>query len=97
MRWTAVAAKPLSQIPTTTSDGGNIVPIFDSTPPYNLVNLYAGYQPIPNVTAAFSVENLLNVNYTKYMCCSTEAGYVIPSPGITFKASLTVHYGVKGS
>ena len=26
-----------------------------------------------------------------------EAGYVIPSPGITFKASLTVHYGVKGS
>ncbi len=97
VRWTAVAAKPLSQIPTTTSDGGNIVPIFDSTPPYSLVNLYAGYQPIPNVTAGFSVENLLNVNYTKYMCCSTEAGYVIPSPGITFKASLTVHYGVKGS
>lgn len=97
VRWTAVAAKPISQIPTTTSDGGNIVPIFDSTPPYSLVNLYAGYQPIPNVTAAFSVENLLNVNYTKYMCCSTDAGYVIPNPGITFKASLTVHYGVKGS
>lgn len=96
VRWTAVAAKPLSQIPTTTSDGGNVVPIFDSTPPYNLVNLYASYQPIPNVTTAFSVENLLNVNYTKYMCCSTEAGYVIPNPGITFKASLTVHYGVKG-
>ena len=96
LRWTAVAAKPLSQIPTTTSDTGSIVPIFDSTPPYSLVNLYVGYQPIPNVTAGFSVENLLNVNYTKYMCCSTEAGYVIPSQGITFKASLTVHYGVKG-
>lgn len=43
-----------------------------------------------------SVENLLNVDYTKYMCCSTAAGYVVPSPGITFKGSLTVRYGVKG-
>jgi hypothetical protein len=55
-----------------------------------------GYQPIPNVVAAVSVENLLNVEYTKYMCCSTAAGYVVPSPGITFKGSLTVRYGVKG-
>ena len=46
--------------------------------------------------AAVSVENLLNVDYTKYMCCSTAAGYVVPSPGITFKGSLTVRYGVKG-
>ena len=67
-----------------------------STPAYNLVNIYPGYQPVPNVVAAVSVENLLNVDYTKYMCCSTAAGYVVPSPGITFKGSLTVRYGVKG-
>jgi hypothetical protein len=47
------------------------------------------------VLAAFSVDNLLNENYTKYMCCSTQAGYVVPNPGITFKGSLTFHEGVK--
>jgi outer membrane receptor protein involved in Fe transport len=95
LRWTAVAAKPLSSIPTATSDSGAIVPIFDSTGSYNLVSLYASYQVTRDVLAAFSVENLLNENYTKYMCCSTNSGYVVPSPGITFKGSLTVHYGVK--
>ena len=95
MRWTAVAAKPLNQIPLEVGDSG-LVPVFDPTPAYNLVNIYLGYQPIPNVVAAVSVENLLNVDYTKYMCCSTAAGYVVPSPGITFKGSLTVRYGVKG-
>ena len=34
----------------------------------------AGYQMTPDVLAAFSVDNLLNENYTKYMCCSTQAG-----------------------
>lgn len=96
VRWTAVAAKPLSQIPLEEGDTG-LVPIFDPTPAYSLVNLYIAYRPIPEVTAAFSVENLLNVDYTKYMCCSTAAGYVVPSPGITFKGSLTIHYGVKSS
>ena len=79
MRWTAVAAKPLNQIPLEVGDSG-LVPVFDPTPAYNLVN----------------IKNLLNVDYTKYMCCSTAAGYVVPSPGITFKGSLTVRYGVKG-
>jgi hemoglobin/transferrin/lactoferrin receptor protein len=96
MRWTAVAAKPLNQIPLEAGDTG-LVPIFDPTPAYSLVSLYIGYQPVPGTIAAFSIENLLNENYTKYMCCSTAAGYVIPSPGITFKGSLTIHYGVKDS
>ena len=96
MRWTAVAAKPLNQIPLEQGDSG-LVPIFDPTPAYSLVNLYVGYQPNQDITAAFSVENLLNQDYTKYMCCSTAAGYVVPSPGITFKGSLTIRYGVKSS
>jgi hypothetical protein len=47
--------------------------------------------------AAFSVENLINVDYIKYMCRSPASGYVAPSPGITFKASLTLRAGVKGN
>ena len=102
MRWTAVAAKPLSQIPTTLDYDLNpfapsVVPMFDSTQSYNLVSLYVGYQATPELLAAFSVDNLLNENYTRYMCCSTYAGYVVPNPGITFKGSLTFHEGVKGS
>jgi hypothetical protein len=42
-------------------------------PSYNLVSLYAGYQMTPDVLVAFSAENLLNENYMKYMCGSTQA------------------------
>ena len=100
VRWTAVAAKPLSQIPTTTNfDTGAaiVVPMFDATNSYNLVSLYASYQVTPALLTAFSVENLLNENYTRYMCCSTQAGYVVASPGITFKGSLTYRFGIKDS
>ena len=38
-------------------------------------------KPIANVLAAVSMENLLNVDYTKYMCWRTAAGYVVSSPG----------------
>ena len=51
-------------------------------------------KPIANVLAAVSVENLLNVDYTKYMCWRTVAGYVVPSPGNTVKGS--IRYSVKG-
>ncbi len=94
MRWTAVAAKTANQIPTTETENGP-VPFFNPTPAYNLINVYVGYQPTPDVLAAFSIENLLNLDYTKYMCCSTAAGYIVPSPGITFKGSLTIRYGIK--
>ena len=82
---------PLNQIPLEVGDSG-LVPVFDPTPAYNLVNIYPGYQPVPNVVAAVSVENLLNVDYTKYMCCSTAAGCVVPSPGITWTVLSTRHF-----
>jgi hemoglobin/transferrin/lactoferrin receptor protein len=95
-RWTAVAAKPLNQIPTVVSDNGATLPIFDPTHSYNLVNLYTSYRPAQEVGLGFSVENLLNEDYRKYMCCSSESGYVVPSPGITFKASVTIREGILG-
>jgi hypothetical protein len=51
-------------------------------------------KPIANVLAAVSVENPLNVDYTKYMCWRTAAGYVVPSPGNTVRGS--IRYGVQG-
>jgi outer membrane receptor protein involved in Fe transport len=56
------------QIPLEVGDSG-MVPVFDPTPAYNLVNIYLGYQPVPNVVAAVSVENLLNVD-TRNTCAA---------------------------
>jgi hemoglobin/transferrin/lactoferrin receptor protein len=95
-RWTAVAARPLNQIPTVVSDSSATLPIFDPTHSYNLVNLYTSYRPTQEAGLGFSVENLLNEDYRKYMCCSSESGYVVPSPGITFKASVTIREGILG-
>jgi hemoglobin/transferrin/lactoferrin receptor protein len=80
MRWTPLAAKPLSQIPLEAGDSG-LVPVFDPAPAYSLVNVYLGYQPVPNVVAAVSVENLLKMDYTKYMCCSTASRLCRAEPG----------------
>ena len=80
--------KPLNRYSAGSGRLG-LVPVFDHSA-YNLVNIYLNYQPIPNVVAAVSVENLLNVDYTKYMCCSTAAGYVVPSryhvPGFAYRS-----------
>jgi hemoglobin/transferrin/lactoferrin receptor protein len=74
VRWAAVAAQ--KAVPT-------------GTPPsesYNLMKLYIGYQPTPDVLAAFTIDNLLNEQYTRYLD-------FLPSPGITYKASLRVRFG----
>lgn len=81
VRWAAVAGKSEDDLPTNS--------LFEPTGSYNLVNLYLGYQPTEDVLAAFSVDNLLNEQYTRYM--DTTA-----SPGITFKGSLRIRYGAKG-
>ncbi len=52
----------------------------DPSPSYNLVSLFMSYLPTLDLVAAFSIENLLNQDYEKYMCCSSESGYVVPSP-----------------
>jgi hypothetical protein len=57
----------------------------DPSPSYNLVSLFMSRLPTLDLVAAFSIENLLNQDYEKYMCCSSETGYVVPSPGMTTK------------
>jgi hemoglobin/transferrin/lactoferrin receptor protein len=80
-------------IPNSTALSGN--PDLPATSSYNLVNLYAGYQPTPDITWALSVENLLNVQYAPYMNAYASGNSVLPfpSPGTTVKGSLAVRLG----
>jgi hemoglobin/transferrin/lactoferrin receptor protein len=78
LRWAAVAAKNLDDLPSDAT-------IDQATGSYNLVNLYLGYQPNENVIAALSVENLLNETYKVYL-------HEFNSPGITVKGSVRVRF-----
>jgi len=64
---------------------------------FNLVRLYLGYQINPDALASFSVENLFNQQYSRYLDVAPSPGHgvnstLLPffSPGITIKGALTV-------
>lgn len=78
VRWTAVAAVTASDLPTNS--------VFEPTDSFNLVSVYAGYQPSENILWRLSVENLLNEQYTQYE-------NFLPSAGLTVKGALTVRFG----
>ncbi len=92
VRWQAVAAKKLSDIPIDSS--GN--PTYPPTDAYNLVNLYVGYQFDPNTLASLSIENLFNEQYSKYMTAYpneiTQTIVAFPQPGITVKGALKIRF-----
>ena len=64
VRWQAVAAKTASEIPDRDKSG---LPDFAPVDAYNLVNLYIGYQPTPDMLASFGIDNLFNQYYVQYM------------------------------
>ncbi len=78
VRWTAVAAVKASDLPSNS--------VYEPTDSFNLVSLYAGYQPNENTLWRLSVENLLDEQYTQYQT-------FLPSAGLTVKAGLTVRFG----
>lgn len=78
VRWTAVAAVTASDLPASS--------VFEPTDSFNLVSVYAGYQPSENILWRLSVENLLNEQYTQYE-------NFLPSAGLTVKGALTVRFG----
>ena len=92
LRWQAVAAKRADDIPRDST--GDLV--FPATESYNLINVYVGYQITPGALAAFSVENLLNEQYSKYMTAYPnellQQIVAFPQPGITFKGSLKIRF-----
>jgi len=97
VRWQAVAAKPASEIPDRNKDG---LPDFAPVDAYNLVNLYIGYQPTPDILASFGIDNVLNKYYVQYMNAEGQSqpgqppAIIFPSPGITFKGGLKIRFGV---
>lgn len=85
-----VNAEANTNIPT------NYLPATD----YNLVNLYVGYSPVPDVTAGFGIDNLLNQYYRPYAVPGStptdnqrDTLWASPAPGITFKGSLRIRFG----
>jgi hemoglobin/transferrin/lactoferrin receptor protein len=78
VRWTAVAAKKASDLPDNA--------VYEPTDSFNLVSLYAGYQPSPNTLWRLSIENLFDEQYTQYQ-------NFLPSAGLTVKGGLTIRFG----
>jgi hemoglobin/transferrin/lactoferrin receptor protein len=88
LRWAAVAAKKASDIPNSPAITGN--PDLPATGSYNLVNLYLGYAPDANTLLSFSVDNLLDEQYARYLDVYPVSGVgslPFPSPGRTFKVA----------
>lgn len=88
-QWASVAANtdiPVGYVPSTG---------------YDLVNFYVAYQPTPDVTLNFAVENLLNQYYRPYAIpgsssdgtTQNDALWTSAGPGIVYKGGIKVHFG----
>jgi hemoglobin/transferrin/lactoferrin receptor protein len=67
---------------------------------HNLVNVFVGYQPTPDILAGIGIDNLLNEFYRPYPVPGTtptdaqrDTLWAAPAPGITFKGSLKMRFG----
>ena len=92
----AVDAKRADEIPDSPALSGS--PDLPPSSAFIVTNLYMGYQPTPDITAALSVDNLFNKQYAPYL--NTYAGGTtgstllpFPSPGVTVKGELKVRLG----
>jgi hemoglobin/transferrin/lactoferrin receptor protein len=88
-QWSSVAANtdiPVGYVPSTA---------------YDLVNLYVAYQPTPDITLNFGVDNILNQYYRPYAIpgagadgtTQNDALWTSSGPGIVYKGGLKVHFG----
>jgi outer membrane receptor protein involved in Fe transport len=59
-----------------------------TTAGYGLVDLFASYAYNDRVSANFSVNNLLNMEYTQFL-------NVEPNPGMTVKGGITIKFAEK--
>ena len=90
----------LSVMWTSAQANRNIPPTYTPATGFDLVNLYAQYQPTRDLTLNFSVENLLNQYYRPYAIPVGSAGdtqndvkWASAGPGIVFKGGLRYHFG----
>jgi hemoglobin/transferrin/lactoferrin receptor protein len=103
VRWQAVAGKDAKDIPPgpEASPGATQGPPFAYFPTgsFNLVNLYLGYQLDPDTLASLSVENLFDVQYSRYLNVTPSPNHgpgstPLPffSPGLTIKGSFSMRF-----
>ncbi|TWB49780.1 TonB-dependent hemoglobin/transferrin/lactoferrin family receptor [Bradyrhizobium sacchari] len=78
----------------------DIPPSYTPATSYDLVNLYAQYQPRPDLTLNFSVENLLNQYYRPYAIPVGSTGdtqndvkWASAGAGLVVKGGLKYHFG----
>jgi hypothetical protein len=89
-------AKRKEEIPDSPTLSGS--PDLPPSEAYMITNLYMGYQPTPDVTAALSVDNLFNKQYAPYLntyAGGTTGSTLLPflGPGVTVKGELRVRLG----
>jgi hemoglobin/transferrin/lactoferrin receptor protein len=67
---------------------------------YNLVNLFVGYSPTPDILAGVGIDNLFNEYYRPYAVPASTATdaqrdtlWAAPAPGVTFKGSVKIRFG----
>ena len=88
-QWSAVAANT------------DLPPGYTPSTSYNLVNLYATYQPTKDVVINLGIDNVLNEYYRPYAVPGSSSDgttqndvlWTSPGPGITYKAAIKVHFG----
>ncbi len=85
-----INAKANTDIPAT------YIPATD----YDLVNVFVGYRPTPDILVGFGVDNVLNQYYRPYPVPATtptdaqrDTLWASVAPGITYEASLKVRFG----
>ncbi len=90
----------LSVMWTSVMANTDIPPTYTPATSYDLVNLYAQYQPRPDLTLNFSVENLLNQYYRPYAIPVGSTGdtqndvkWASAGPGLVVKGGLKYHFG----
>jgi hemoglobin/transferrin/lactoferrin receptor protein len=90
----------LSVMWTSVIANTDIPPTYTPATSYDLVNLYAQYQPRPDLTLNFSVENLLNQYYRPYAIPVGSTGdtqndvkWASAGPGLVVKGGLKYHFG----
>jgi hemoglobin/transferrin/lactoferrin receptor protein len=90
----------LSVMWTSAAANRNIPANYTPATGFDLVNLYAQYQPTRDLTLNFSVENLLNQYYRPYAIPVGSTGdtqndvkWASAGPGIVFKGGLKYHFG----
>jgi outer membrane receptor protein involved in Fe transport len=94
-RLISIAAKKSNDIPDRNNDG---LPDVLPSKRYTLWNAFLTYEPTEDVTAIFTVENILDKYYVPYLSGEQSGpdgtpGLIFPGPGRAYKGGLRIRFG----